>query len=466
MQILFVTSECCPFIKTGGLADVSFQLPKALCGKGEDVRVIMPKYADIPVEFSSGFSLVTSFYVNVGWRNQYVGLMHLNYEGINFYFIDNEYYFKCPGCYGYYNDGERFTYFCRAVMESVKYIDGFTPDIIHCNDWQTGIIPLYLRDVYKDRKEFARTRSVYTIHNLKYQGVFSPSVLEDMLGISYEYYSEDKMKFYDGVSFMKAGIVYADKITTVSVSYASEIQTPYYGEGLDGLLQQKSDKLAGIINGIDYIPYDRRNKTAAKKRLQKRAGFDINPDIPVFSMVTRLVRQKGIDLVLQVMENLVDMDIQFIILGTGDRDYEEFFEYYACSYPGKIAAFLKFDNDLADLIYKGSDIFLMPSQFEPCGMSQLTAMSCGTLPLVRETGGLRDTVIPYNEFTGEGNGFSFKNYNKDDMLNVIKYAVYCYQDKKKRNKIIRNALNTKFDRNRQAEEYLRVYSEILKEDTI
>ena len=477
MKVLFVTSEAAPFIKTGGLADVSFALPKALHDKGIDVRIIMPKYEDISYDFTSKTTQLATFGVSVGWRNQYCGLQYLSYDGLPVYFVDNEYYFKRHGCYGYFDDGERFAYFCRAVMESVKYMDDFYPDVIHCNDWQTGMIPLYLSDFYKGNPEFANAKSVFTIHNLKYQGRFSRSVIEELLGIGGEYFNEEKIKYYDGISFMKAGIVYADKVTTVSKTYAKEIQMPYYGEGLDGLLRQKSGKLAGVINGIDYSVYDPKkdknlianyglstvkNKMLNKEELQKIAGFPINPDVPVISMITRLVSQKGIDLVAAVIEDILKMDVQLIVLGTGDHDYQDFFEYYASSYPGKIASFIKFDDALASKIYAGSDMFLMPSLFEPCGLSQIIDMSYGTLPIVRETGGLSDTVIPYNEFTGEGNGFSFTNYNAHDMLNVMEYAVNCFKDKKNWAKLVKNAMRTKFEWKTQAEEYLKIYNEILE----
>ena len=477
MKILFVTSEANPFIKTGGLADVSFALPKALHEKGEDVRIIMPKYEDISEDFTSKMTQLATYGVSVGWRNQYCGLQYLTYDGIPVYFVDNEYYFKRHGCYGYFDDGERFSYFCRAVMESVKYMDDFYPDVVHCNDWQTGMVPLYLSEIYKDRPEFSKAKSVFTIHNLKYQGVFSHSVIQELLGIGEEYFSEDKIKFYDGISFMKAGIVYADKITTVSKTYAKEIQTAYYGEGLDGLLRQKSAKLVGITNGIDYSSNDPKkdkyivnyglttlkNKAVNKEMLQQLAGLPVNSDVPVIAMVTRLVKQKGLDLVTRVIEDILKMNVQLIVLGTGDNDYQDFFEYYASSYPAKIASFIQFNNAIASKVYAGSDILLMPSLFEPCGLSQMIAMAYGTLPLVRETGGLSDTVIPYNEFTGDGNGFSFTNYNAHDMLNVIEYAVSCYQDKKTWTKLVKNAMRTKFEWKTQADEYLKIYNEIGEE---
>lgn len=476
MKILFVSTEVQPFIKTGGLADVAYALPKALKEAGVDVRVIMPKYGDISIDYKSNMRLLASYGVNVGWRNQYCGLEYLDYEGVPVYFVDNEYYFKRPGCYGFYDDGERFAYFCRAVMESVKHMDDFYPDIIHCNDWHTGMIPLYLKDFYCENPEFYNTKSVFTIHNLQYQGLFSPAIIEDLLGLNYGYYNDEKIKYNDCVSFMKAGIVYADKVTTVSNTYAQEIQTPYFGEGLDGLLRAYSHKLVGILNGIDYdtnspktdknlaMNYTSRSiarKAICKEDLQQAVGLPKNPDVPVVGLISRLVKQKGIDLITCVMEDILKLDVQLIILGTGDQDYQDFFEYYAYSYPGKVAACMKFDNKLASKIYAGADLFLMPSLFEPCGLSQIIAMSYGTLPLVRETGGLKDTVVPYNEYTGEGNGFSFANYNAHEMLNVLQYASLQFKDKEAWNKLIKQAMKTRYDRSRQAKAYMAVYSELI-----
>lgn len=475
MKVLFVASEVQPFVKTGGLADVAYALPKALQAQGVDVRIIMPKYGDISVNYTSKLTQLASFGVSVGWRNQYCGLQYLNYEGLPVYFVDNEYYFKRSGCYGFYDDGERFAFFCRAVMESVCHMEDFYPDVIHCNDWQTGLIPLYLRDVYYDRTEFKRAGCMYTIHNLKYQGVFAPSVLEELLGLNMGYYTDEKLKFHDGISFMKAGIVFADRVTTVSETYAQEIQTSYYGEGLDGLLQEKAFKLYGITNGLDYTlnnpmkdphlvqNYSARSikrKTANKIALQNRLGLPENSDVPVVAMVTRLVRQKGLDLVTCVMEDILKMNLQFVILGSGDSEYSDFFEYYASAYPGKIAAYIGFDEGLASQVYAGSDIFLMPSMFEPCGLSQLISMAYGTIPVVRETGGLRDTVIAYNEYTGEGNGFSFANFNAHEMLHTLEYAISKYEDKEVWDGIVSQAMKTKFDWPAQAKRYIALYKEM------
>ncbi len=476
MKVLFVTTEAEPFIKTGGLADVSYALPKALRKQGIDVRIIMPKYSDIPNNYITKMSQLASFGVKVGWRNQYCGLQYLNYNGLPVYFVDNEYYFKRAGSYGFYDDGERFAYFCMAVMESVKHMDDFIPDVIHCNDWQTGIIPLYMRDVYNNAPEFEKAHSVYTIHNLRYQGIFNPSVLAELLGLDIRYYTDEKLKFKDGISFMKAGIVYADKVTTVSNTYAQEIQNQTYGEGLDGLTREKSYKLIGITNGVDYDMVnpltDRRiyanyttntleKKTLNKTELQKEIGLPVNNTVPLVGIVSRLVRQKGFDLITSVIEEILKLDLQMIILGTGDTDYQDFFEYYSSVYPGKLKAYIGFNNTLASRIYAGSDIFLMPSMFEPCGISQMISMRYGTVPLVRETGGLKDTVIPYNEITGEGNGFSFANYNSEEMLKILNYALEQYRKKDVWHNIVLNAMNSSYDWSTQAKKYIEMYESII-----
>ena len=477
MKVLFVSTEVDPFIKTGGLADVSYALPKALKAMGVDVRIIMPKYGDISQNYTTKMSQLSSFGVAVGWRNQYCGLQYLSYDGIPVYFVDNEYYFKRPGCYGYFDDGERFAFFCRAVMESVAYMDDFEPDIIHCNDWHTGMIPVFLRDVYYNTPEFAKAHAVFTIHNLKYQGIYSPAILEELLGLNMGYFNDEKLKFGDGVSFMKAGIVFADRITTVSESYAQEIQDPLAGEGLDGLLREKSFKLCGITNGIDYekndpatnpdlaLNYSLRSylkgKAANKADLQREMGLPVDPDVPVVAVVTRLVRQKGIDLITCVMEQILNMNLQFVLLGSGDTDYQDFFEYYASAYPGKVAVKIGFDNALASKIYAGADMFLMPSQFEPCGISQMVSMRYGTIPIVRETGGLKDTVVAFNEYTGEGNGFSFANYNAHEMLSIIEYAIKQYENKPVWKKLMQNAMKTENDWKDSAKKYLELYEDII-----
>ncbi|MBE7056062.1 MAG: glycogen synthase GlgA [Ruminococcaceae bacterium] len=475
MKVLFVSAEVHPFLKTGGLADVAYALPKSLCQQGLDVRVIMPKYSDIPQDFAGKMSLVASFNVYVGWRSQYCGLYSLVYEGVTYYFIDNEYYFKRGGCYGYYDDGERFAYFCRAVLESIFRMDDFRPDVIHCNDWHTGMIPVMFRDSYYRSPELTNTKTVFTIHNLKYQGLFSPAILEDLCGLTMHYYTEDKLKYNDAISFMKGGIVFADRVTTVSDTYAKEIQTPEFGEGLDGLLREKSYKLSGITNGIDYdicnpqtdpdiaVNYTSRSikrKVENKTDLQATVNLPVNPDVPVIGLISRLVRQKGIDLITCVIEELLKEDVQLVLLGSGDRDYQDFFEYYASSYPGKVACYIGFDGALASKIYAGSDIFLMPSHFEPCGISQMISMRYGTIPVVRETGGLKDTVTPFNEYTDEGNGFSFANYNAHEMLDIIRYALKQYKNKDVWQNIIKNAMKTNSDWKSKALEYIKLYEEM------
>ena len=476
MKILFVSTEVHPFMKTGGLADVAYALPKALARQGADIRIMMPKYSEISQDFAAKMTFLCHFTVPVGWRSQYCGLYMLKYDGVTCYFIDNEYYFKRAGCYGYYDDGERFIYFCRAVFEACLRLEDFEPDILHCNDWQTGLIPVLLRDTYDKNPVFAHTKTVFTIHNLKYQGVFPPTLLEDMCGLSPMYFTEDKLKYNDGISFMKGGIVFADMVTTVSETYMQEIQSPFYGEGLDGLLREKSYKLAGITNGIDYEtcnpmsdPDIAQNYSARSPQRKKINKLDLqavmhlpeDPDVPVIGLVSRLVKQKGIDLITCVMEDLLKMNLQLVILGSGDKDYQDFFEYYASSYPGKISAYIGFNGTLAAKIYAGADLFLMPSLFEPCGISQMIAMRYGTLPIVRETGGLKDTVQPYNEFTGEGNGFSFSNFNAHEMLGIIRYALNQYENPPVWQKLVQNAMRTKNDWDTRAKEYLKLYEAMI-----
>ena len=472
MKVLYVSSEVYPFAKTGGLGDVAYALPKALVNQGVDCRVIMPKYSDIPEDYSGKMQYLCNFNVKVGWRNQYCGLFLLQYEGVKYYFIDNEYYFKRAGCYGYFDDGERFSYFCNAVMEAIFRMDDFRPDIIHCNDWQTGLIPVLFRDRYDRSPDLANTKTVFTIHNMRYQGIFDPRLLEEICGLNMGYYTEDKLKYKDGMSFMKGGIVFADKVTTVSSTYAEEIKDPFYGEGLDGLMREKSFKLSGITNGIDYEQYNPMTdkyiaanfsdksldqKAIDKADLQTAFNLPVNPDVPVMGLVTRLVRQKGIDLITCVMEEIIKLDLQFVILGSGDRDYQDFFEYYSSSYPGKVSCYIGFRNDLASKIYAGSDLFIMPSQFEPCGISQMVSMRYGCIPIVRETGGLKDTVIPYNEYEGTGNGFSFANYNAHEMLDMIRYAVEQYNKKPEWKKLVKNAMKTNNDWSASAKKYIELY---------
>lgn len=446
MKVLFIASEAHPFMKTGGLADVAYALPKALRGLSIDARVILPNYGQIQDKYKEKMELLSEFDVPVGWRNQYCGLKYLELDSIPFYFIDNEYYFNRTGAYGFYDDGERFSFFSRGVLEAINHLGDFKPDVIHCNDWHTAIIPLLLKHHYSHFDSFRNIKTVFTIHNLRYQGVFGEDVLTELLCLNKGYYSEDKLKFFDGISFMKGGIIYSDALTTVSNSYADEIQTSYFGEGLEGLITSNNYKLSGIVNGLDYDLFNPaldediyknfdvnslNNKETNKLELQKSLNLTVNKDIPIISLVTRLVDQKGLDLVACIFEDLLKQDVQIIALGTGDRKYEDLFKFFAWKYPNKVSANIFFDNNLAKKIYASSDIFLMPSQFEPCGIGQLIALRYGTLPLVRETGGLKDTVSSYNEITGTGNGFSFSEYNAHDMLYTLNRAIDIYKNHRK-----------------------------------
>ncbi len=477
MKVLFASAESYPFIKTGGLGDVAFALPKALKSLGVDVRIILPKYLQIAEFYKDKMQPSDVFSVPVGWRNQYCGVEHLEFEGLDFYFVDNEYYFKRENAYGYFDDAERFSFFSRSIVEFIKRMN-FVPDVIHLNDWHTSLIPAYFKMDTCKHLEKSKIKTVFTIHNLKYQGIFSKDVLHDVTGLPENMMVEDGLEFYGDVNFMKAAINFSDYITTVSPSYADEIKTPYFGERLDGLLNKKSNKLRGILNGIDYNIYSPdtdthifdnydinsiEKKADNKLKLQKILGFNQDKDVMMIGMVTRLVSQKGLDLVTHVMREILDKDIQFVLLGTGDEHYHSTFQYYSMTYPQKFSAKLVFDNTLAQRIYAGADMFLMPSQFEPCGIGQLIALRYGTLPLVRETGGLKDTVIPYDKTTSEGNGFSFSNYNAHEMLHVLEYALDIYKDKEAWNKLMKNAMNSEYSWERSAKEYLRVYDSILEE---
>lgn len=445
MNILFAASECFPFVKTGGLADVAFALPKALRKLGIDARVILPKYGSISDYFKCRMEHIANFEVGVGWRSKFCGLEYLEHDSVPVYFIDNEEYFYRNGTYGFFDDAERFAFFSRGVLEAIHYMGYFTPNVIHCNDWQTGLIPVFLKDLYRFSPRHNNIKTVYTIHNLKYQGVFDKNILNEILCLDNGYFHDDALKFYNGISFMKGGIKFSDKVSTVSNSYASEIQSPYYGEKLDGLLRSRSFDLWGIVNGIDYDIYNPStdkdifthydaekfyNKVQNKLELQRYLNLPVNQDTPIIGIVSRLVDQKGFDLISHILEDLLQDGVQIVVLGTGDLQYENMFKYFAYKYPNKLSANIQFDNSLAQKIYAGSDMFLMPSLFEPCGIGQLIALRYGTIPIVRETGGLRDTVHSYNESDGYGNGFSFSNYNAHDMLYTIRRAEYFYYNRK------------------------------------
>ncbi|CQR56201.1 glycogen synthase GlgA [Paenibacillus riograndensis] len=475
MKVLFAAAEAHPFVKTGGLADVIGALPKALKGVGVDVRVILPKYRGIPEKFVSQMEHVAALSVPVGWRNQYCGIERIIYDGIPVYFIDNEYYFGRDGIYGYMDDGERFSFFNRAVLECLETLD-FQPDVLHCHDWHAAVIPMLLQAHYRHNPFYAEIRTVFTIHNLLYQGVFPYSVLGELLGLDDSYFLG--VEYYGNVNFMKAGIVYSDHITTVSPTYSEEIRTAYYGYGLDGLLSSRADSLSGIVNGIDtkiYNPasdpqiYTRYRTNLAKKAenkiaLQQELGLPVAPYIPLIAMVTRLVDSKGLDLLTRVLDELLYYDdIQFVLLGTGDEVYERWFREAQWRYPTKLSSQILFSDALSRKIYAASDLFLMPSKFEPCGIGQLLALRYGSIPVVRETGGLNDTVHSYNEETGEGNGFTFKDYNAHDMMYTLRRAVSFYHKPEHWKKVTKNAFAGDYSWNVSAQQYMDIYNRILEQ---
>lgn len=477
MKVLYVASEGVPFAKTGGLADVIGSLPLALKKQGVDVSVVLPKYSDIPVHFQDSMVCRKAYTVPLGWRAVYCGLEVLEYQGITFYFIDNEQYFKRPGLYGYWDDGERYAFFCRAVLEAVQYMDS-VPNIIHCHDWHTGMIPVLLKAYYQDNGQYQDIRTIFTIHNLQYQGNFPAAILGDLLGLGTEYFTLDGVEFYGQVSFMKGGLNFADKLTTVSETYAREIQYPYFGERLDGLLRHRQERLYGILNGIDTECYNPgtdekicaqytweclEGKLTNKTRLQQIMGLPEREDVPVIGLVSRLVRQKGLDLISHVLEEILSEDIQLVVLGTGENCFEDLFRDAARRHPNKVSANILFGTTLAHRIYAGSDIFLMPSQFEPCGLGQLIALRYGSIPVVRETGGLKDTIQPFNEYTGKGNGFSFANYNAHDFLYTLKRALKFYHQKSIWSGIVRNAMQCDFSWYKSAKKYQNLYQELVRE---
>ena len=478
MKILFAASECVPFIKTGGLADVVGALAPVLARKGHDVRVILPLYTAIPEKYTDAMRHLIDFEVELGWRKQYCGIEVLEQDGVTFYFVDNKYYFGRSYIYGLGGDEyERYGFFCRAVLNALPLI-GFFPDIIHANDWQTGMIPALLKIQYAHLPGYANIRTVYTIHNLQYQGVFGIDQFKDVFGLGDSIFTDDKLEHYGTANCMKAGLVYADEITTVSPSYAEEIQTAYYGERLDGLLRAKRAHLSGVLNGIDVDDYnpatdkqiafnysleDMSGKAADKKALQEQLGLEVRPDVPLIGMVGRLSNQKGLDLVDYIIGELMEEDIQLVVLGMGDAKYFNLFSWAEQQYQGRVAARFQMDIQLSHRIYAGADIFLMPSPFEPCGLSQMIALRYGTIPVVRETGGLRDTVLSYNEANGAGNGFSFFNYNAHDMLYTIRRAIWFYQNRPD----VWQTLQTRgmegdYSWTNSAETYLSLYQSMLK----
>ena len=476
MNILIAASEAHPFIKTGGLGDVIGALPKSLKKLGADVRVVMPNYRDIKKEIKDKLKYINNFNIKIGWRNQYCGVFEYDYEGVKFYLLDNEYYFKRDGLYGYYDDGEKFAFFSRAVLEFVKQLD-WIPNIIHCNDWQTGMIPVLHKLEYIKEEKFRDIKTIFSIHNLLFKGEFTKEVLPDLFGYDYEAFNNGSLELYGGVSFLKGGINYSDIVSTVSKTYAEEIKTSEYGEKLEGLLRHRGSALKGIVNGIDYEEYDPQkdkiiyenytvnsieDKYINKEKLQEELKLPINKNIPMIGMVSRLTHQKGCDIIINSLESILEEEVQVVILGTGEGIYEEAFRDFERRHGNKVRAKITFSNDLAHKIYAASDMFLMPSLFEPCGLGQLIALRYGTLPIVRETGGLKDTVIPYNEYNNMGNGFGFRNYRSEELLKIVRYALSIYRNKSNWGSMVLKAMNSDNSWEKSAKEYMDLYVDILR----
>ncbi len=475
MQIVFASAECAPFVKTGGLGDVAGSLPAALVRAGAEVIVMVPKYATIKDEYKAQMEHFADFYVSLGWRNEYCGLEKLEHDGVTYMFVDNERYFARDYPYGFFDDGERFAFFSKAITESLQHLPaGFECDILHCNDWQTALAPVFLREFYQGLPLYDRVKTVFSIHNVAFQGQFSDTVMEDILGVAHIPAAASQLRCDAcSINYMLGALRYADAITTVSPTYANEIQTPEFGEGLDGVLRERSYALQGILNGIDvagfdpatdkriaanYTVEDRSGKAVCKAKLQEELGLEVRDDRPLMVMVTRLTRQKGMDLVMYALDRILAGGVQVAVLGTGDRDYEDGLRYFQDKYPGTMAARIEFDPALSQRMYAAADMFLMPSKFEPCGLSQIIAMRYGTLPIVRETGGLKDTVIPYNEFTGEGTGFSFSNFNGDEMGDAVFRAARLFWDNRDAwNRLVTQAMSQNFSWTRSADKYLDLY---------
>lgn len=477
LKVWFASSEAAPFAKTGGLADVAGSLPKALKGLGVDIRVVMPKYRQIDPQYVSEMEFIGSCTIELSWRKQYCGVYRLESDGVPFYFIDNEYYFFRDGFYGLYDDGERFSFFCKAILEILPVID-FQPDVIHLNDWQTGMASLLLDAEYRARDDFYKNMlTLFTIHNLRYQGIFPKSILGELLDLDWKYFNMNGVEFYGQVNFLKAGLVYSSALSTVSRTYADEIRYDFFGEHLQNIIRQRSGDMHGIVNGIDYELNDPETdariyenfsisdlsgKDENKKRLQQDLGLDIKEDVPLVSVISRLVDQKGFDLIERMLPELMNLGIQFVVLGTGESRYEEMFRYAQNHYPGKLSANIKYDAVLAQRIYAGSDIFLMPSLYEPCGLSQLFSMRYGTVPVVRETGGLKDTVVPYNVYTKEGTGFTFANYNAHEMKDAVSRAVEIHKNQEEWENLVRRCMEQDFSWSSSAKQYKKLYRSMLK----
>ncbi len=474
LRVLFAAFEAVPFMKTGGLGDVGGSLPQALKAAGCECRVMIPKFMTIPEEFKSKMTHVADFYVSLGWRNVYCGIEKLTYKGVVYYFVDNEYYFNRERAYGYFDDGERIAYFSKAVVESLQYLPDFKCDVLHCNDWHTALAPVFLREFYQGLPLYENVKTVFSVHNLKFQGQMSDYVLGDILGLWGIPAAASQLRCDDhSINFMKGALLYSDILSTVSKTYAEEIKTPFFGEHMDQIFRDRQSILYGIMNGIDtaawdpatdpMIPHhftaeDRANKAKCKAELQKELGLEVDPDLPLVVMIGRLTEQKGMDLVQRVLSELLDKGLQIAVLGTGDKQYEDMLSYYAWERSGRCAACVRFDEAFSHRMYAGADMLLMPSLFEPCGLSQMIAMRYGTLPVVRETGGLKDSVTPYNQYTGEGTGFSFANYNAHEMMFTLLNAAEIYRsDREQWAKLQDNAMAADFSWDRAAREYLDIY---------
>ena len=477
-NVLFVSSEAVPFIKTGGLADVAGSLPKYFDKEHYDVRVMLPKYLCIPEKWRSQMKYVTHFYMDLAWRSQYVGVLEMEYAGVHYYFIDNEFYFAGPKPYGYiHEDIEKFAFFSKAALSAMPLL-GFKPDIVHCHDWQTGLVPVYMKERFHDGEFFRDMKSIMTIHNLKFQGIWDLKKVKDITGLPPYFFTSDKLEAYGDANYLKGGIVYADAVTTVSDSYAEEIKTPFYGEHLDGLMRARSNCLTGIVNGIDYEEFNpatdtrivsnynqktfRKEKPKNKKALQQELGLEVNDKKFMIGIVSRLTDQKGLDLIAYMMDQICAEDVQLVILGTGESQYENMFRHFAWKYPDRVSANIYYSEDMSHKIYASCDAFLMPSLFEPCGLSQLMSLRYGTVPIVRETGGLKDTVESYNEYESTGTGFSFANYNAHEMMNTINYAKHVfYNNKREWNKIVDRGMLKDFSWTSSAKKYQKLYDNLL-----
>ena len=475
MKILFASPEVAPFIKTGGLADVAGSLPPALAELGHDVRVILPLYEQIGEDWRSQMTFVKYYYVRLAWRSIYCGLFQLERNGVTYYFVDNESYFKRQGIYGHFDDAERFAYFSRAVIETPGQID-FKPDIIHCNDWQTALVPIYLLEERYRQNTLSRTKSVFTIHNIEYQGRYGRDLLEDLFGLDESYFNENMLKFYDDISLVKGAVNAADYVTTVSPNYANELQFSFYAHGLEGVIAANRGKLRGILNGIDmkandpstrkdlaarFTSRNHKGKAKCKAALQERLGLKVDPNVPIIACISRLVGHKGFELVCQAFRGIMDMEVQFVLLGTGEWGYEQFFRNAQNEYPGRVSANILYDGALSDAIYAGADLFLMPSIAEPCGLSQMFAMRYGTVPVVRMTGGLLDSVPAYNPEENTGLGFTFGSVDAGDMLGALYRAVGVYYDDKTAwDQLVTRDMEADFSWDRSAQEYVDVYRTI------